>query len=341
MSGRARGLLRLAALVALVAGAGVVVALIAGSNGGRGGKSRIVSRTAPSAPARPPKLILRTSPHRLPEAISGEAAVAGPGGGVLSIGGLDSSTVSTTGVVELRPSSGIARSYGSLAQPLHDAAAAVVDGRTLAFGGGAATTIASVESLTPAGKGSIIGQLPQARSDLSAVSVGSRAYVLGGYDGTAPVADVLETKDGRTFNRIASLPVPVRYAAVALRAHVIYAFGGELASGRDSDAIQAIDVGTEHARLLGHLPRARSHASAVALGGRIYVLGGRSGGVPSDGIVAFNPTSGRAETTAAKLPHAVTNAAAAVAHDTGFLIGGLGANGTALDSVITIRLVAG
>jgi len=164
----------------------------------------------------------------------------------------------------------------------------------------------------PGGTARAIGHLPTARSDLSAVTIGPRAYVLGGYDGTSPVASVLATSDGRRFTEIARLPTPVRYAAVAALGRRIYAFGGELADGTDSNAIQAVDVHSHRARLIGRLPTPLSHASAVVLGGRIFVLGGRVAGAASDRILSFDPGRARLE-RAGRLPAAVTNAAAASA----------------------------
>lgn len=338
MSARRPGLLRLSVLLLAVAG---VVVLVTRSQGGpSGGEQGGMPTTTDSNSAKsasPARLVARKSPQHLPAPISGEVAVASRGG-VLSIGGLDASTVSTSGVVELRPPDGKAQAAGSLAEPLHDAAAAAIAGKTLVFGGGSASTIDSVESLARRGTSSIVGHLPVPRSDLSAATVGGRAYVLGGYYGTAPVGDVLQTGNGRSFKRIASLPTPVRYAAVVPQGHVIYAFGGEIASGQDSDVIQALDVSRQSARVIGHLPQATSHASAVALGGRIYVLGGRSGGTATDRILAFDPASKRISVEG-RLPYPVMNAAAATVGGVGFLVGGLGKTGNTLDALAKISLV--
>ncbi len=256
--------------------------------------------------------------------------------GVLSIGGLDSSLVSTSSVLQI-DATGV-NSGGALATPLHDAAAASLGKRTLVFGGGAAATIDSVESLDASGSAQVIGRLPTTRSDLSAVGIGGRAYILGGYDGSTTVPTVLETTDGKRFRQIARMPTPVRYAAVAAVGNVIYAFGGELSSGADTDAIQAIDVQTGSAKVIGHVPHAFSHGSAVAIGTRVFVLGGRVGGQATAQLLSFDPGSTRLK-SAASLPYPVTNAAAAVSDGVAYLVGGLGASGAALDSVITMRLV--
>jgi hypothetical protein len=131
------------------------------------------------------ELVVRAAPP-LPAPVSGEAATVVPAG-PLVIGGLDSSEASVEGVF-LLGRSGRLQAVGSLAGPLHDAAATTVGEKVLVFGGGTETSTDQVQSL-PAGispgseaKATVVGQLPAVRSDLSAVTVGSKAYVLGGYD---------------------------------------------------------------------------------------------------------------------------------------------------------------
>jgi N-acetylneuraminic acid mutarotase len=271
----------------------------------------------------------------LPAALSGEAVLGLPKS-ILVIGGLDSSDVSTSEVLELRTVTSRFTHLSPLSEPRHDTAAAALGGKLLVFGGGSLTELDSVESLS-AGSSEVIGRLPTTRSDLSAVTVAGRVYVLGGYDGQAPLGPVLQTIDGRRFTVVGELPVPFRYAAVAAIGGTIYTFGGELASGLDSDAIQAIDTGSGRARVIAHLHRSLSHASAVALHGRIYVLGGSSRESPTDEILSFNPSTKRLR-SAGHLPFAVTHAAATGIDGVGYLIGGLDAEGGSLASVIEVRL---
>src|SRR5262249_16475388 len=151
---------------------------------------------------------------------------------------------------------------GSLTGPLHDLAAATLGGKTYAFGGGASTTVDTVQALSPGGSAQQVGHLPAALSDLSATSVAGRIYVLGGFDGWAASASVFQTVDGRTFTRVARMPTPVRYTAIATVGDKIYAFGGELANGQDTNEIQEYDIGTERAVVAGHLAQPVSHAAA-------------------------------------------------------------------------------
>jgi len=295
---------------------------------------RAPTRSAASLAAVRPLVSL--DPHRLPAAVSGEAALASAGG-ILVIGGLDSSDVSTSAVMRLNPTTGRALQVGVLAQAAHDTAAAEIRGRTFVFGGGSATELDLVQALSPSSSGRIVGRLPSARSDLSALTIGDSAYLLGGYDGVAPLAEVLRTSDARRFVGVTRLAVAPRYAAVAAIGSRIYLFGGELEGGEDSNAIQMLDTRTGKASVIGRLPRAISHASAVELGGQVYVLGGRSSATALRQIVAFNPTTHRVR-LAGRLPIAVTNAAAAQQAGSGYLIGGIDSSGRTLNTVIQIRL---
>ncbi|MGH2973361.1 MAG: hypothetical protein ACRDLL_00620, partial [Solirubrobacterales bacterium] len=84
-------------------------------------------------------------------------------------------------------------------------------------------------------------------------------------------------------------------------------------------------------------PRPTSHASAVALGGRLYVLGGVVNGAPANRILVFDPSRHDVR-PAGRLPRAVANGAAATSGGTAYLIGGIDAGGSALRSIIEVRL---
>jgi N-acetylneuraminic acid mutarotase len=333
-SRRRRRLYPLAALLILAA------FLIVKTLGGSGGSSSGGSSGDPSPPE---ELASSVSSVSLPAPISGETAVA-VRGGTLIVGGLDASETSVSGVF-LLDESGKLRPAGSLSAPLHDAAATGLGGKVLVLGGGAATSTDTVQALperaSPQAQATatVVGHLPAVRSDLSAVTIGSKAYVLGGYDGTTPDPAVLATANGRSFSQVAELKVPARYLATAAVGGRIFAFGGETASGGATDAIQEIDPGKGTARVVGHLPRAFSHAVAVVLGGEVYVLGGEANGVATDAAWRFDPASGRVS-KAPPLPIAVAGAAAVGNGKAAYLLGGTGAGGETLSSVVSLRLQA-
>jgi N-acetylneuraminic acid mutarotase len=317
----------------LAVGAVVVVALVSWSSGGGSSHSQEAAAKIVLVARRGPAL---TAP------ISGESVVGLPGGPLI-LGGLDSAEGSVSGVFQLDAGTGRLHQAGALHAPLHDAAASVLGDRVLVFGGGVEASTDEVQVLplgtdkgTTAGVASVVGRLPAVRSDLSAVTVDGRAYVLGGYDGEAPLDSVLASSDGTSFSEVAKLPIPARYLAVAVSAGTIYAFGGELASGAPSDAIRAVNPKTGSAQIVGRLPQPVSHASAVALGQRIYLLGGESNGAASDRIWRFDPADGKV-VPAGRLPLPVAYGAAAVVGSTAYLVGGRGADGSALRTVVVLR----
>jgi hypothetical protein len=327
-------------LLPLIAGLGVVAATaLALSSGGSGSGG---DATRPSAVPRTVLVARAAAP--LPAPVSGESVVGLPGGPLI-LGGLDSSEASVSGVFQLDRTSGRLSPAGSLIGPLHDAAATALGGSVLVFGGGTESSSDEVQALplsggsvAPGTTASPVGRLPTVRSDLSAVTIGRRAYVLGGYDGSEPIDSVLATADGTSFDSVARLPDPARYLATAALGGRIYAFGGETASGGASDAIRVVDPGAGSARLVGHLPEPLSHAAAVALGGSVYLLGGETGsGAVSDRIWRFDPASGKVA-AAGRLPFPVAGGATATVGSTGYLIGGTGRGGEALPSVVALNL---
>lgn len=317
-----------------------IVIISSGSGDGSGSKPAAANGSGPKPPSAPAggplRLTFRESQLRLPAPVSGEV-VTSQSSSLLVIGGLDGRDVSTSSVLRFDPRAGTIASAGSLSQPLHDAAATAIAGGVLVFGGGSATTIDEVERLAPGRAGEVVGHLPQSRSDLTALTVGGSAVVLGGYDGAGPVSPVLETRDGRSFTTVANLPVAVRYASVTARGQTIFVLGGELADGSDSADIQAVDLANGSAKVVGHLPRGLSHSSAVELGGRTFLLGGRLDGQTTDQVLRFDPARTRAQRVG-RLPAPVQNAAAGAVAGAGFLLGGLDPKGTPLSAIVAVRL---
>src|SRR6266536_3013320 len=208
------------------------------------------------------------APWRLPAPLSRAVALPDGNGGALLLGGLDRSQASSDRVLHLDLARGTATPAGRLAAPVHDAAGALLGGTAYVFGGGAQQTVADVQAVVSGGRALLAGRLPAPRSDLAAATVDGRAYLVGGYDGRAPSRAVLETADGRHFRTVAQLPRGVRYPALAAAGEVVYVFGGEPAAGAESRAIQAINLRTGSARMVGQLPQGVAHAAAVRLAAR-------------------------------------------------------------------------
>ena len=318
----------------IAAGSGLCLTLAACSAGGGAAQAR------PSPPARsashPPPTVMQPpsalpavalqitpAPYQLPWPIAREVVLA-RGGDLLIAGGLTQRSATTGAVFLLDPVTGRVRRAGLLARPTQDAAGALVSGQAYVFGGNAAASVADVQALSASGTTATAGQLPEPRSGASAVTLGGSAYLIGGYDGASLETPVLATTDGRRFRAVATLPVPVRYPAVAGVGKTIWVFGGQTPSG-PTDAVQRVSLTTGRATVVGHLPDPASGAVAFTLGGRVYVAGGQvqrgPGPVTSNVVLAFDPTRD-AVTAAGQLPVPAANAAVAVLAGTAYLIGG-------------------
>jgi N-acetylneuraminic acid mutarotase len=276
-----------------------------------------------------------TAAWKLTEPVAREAVVAA-GNNLEILGGLDHTKFSTAAVVVIDPTTGSAQTPAKLAEAVHDSAGAALDGRVLVFGGGGPSEngTADVQAVPASGTATIAGKLPQSRSDHVAATAGNRAYVFSGYDGSAFVPSVLSTADGISFT---NLPVPVRYAAIAASSKTLYLFGGVAdAAGHDTNAIQALDTATGAITQVAQLPTPVSHASAISLGGKIYVLGGFvNNSTLSDQILRFDPTT-KTTTAVGKLPYPVSDAAAITINGKGYLVGGESTQRNPLTSIIVL-----
>jgi hypothetical protein len=317
-------------------------------------------------------------PWHLAAPVSREVAVAGPSGRLIVLGGLTAGGGSASGIYAVRTGSGAVHQVGALSAPMHDAAVAVIGQRAVVFGGGSPATVATVQAFTLHGRHSrsqdttatAAGSMPAPRSDAVAATVGPTTYLVGGYDGARPDAAVLATTDGRTFAKVAALPVPVRYPAVAALGGKLFVFGGQAITGPHAgapvDAIQAVDPARRTADVIGHLPEPLAGAAAVTVGGELFVAGGESSAaVPQapgvgttqlgaggksavagagaasspastvSAIWAFDPAAGRL-LPAGRLQVPVSHAAVTVAGGAAWIVGGE-SNGALVASVQMLR----
>jgi hypothetical protein len=151
----------------------------------------------------------------------------------------------------------------------HDAAAVLLGKRVLLFGGGQASSVDSIVRVDPAtGHAAPAGKLSEPLSDLGAVALNGRAYLVGGYTGTLFASAILRYPGEHV---VARLPNGTRYAGVAAIGRTIYVAGG-ITTGGTSDAIYAV---TNHVRQIGTLPAPEAHAGMASLGGALYLVGGR------------------------------------------------------------------
>ena len=164
-------------------------------------------------------------------------------------------------------------------------------------------------------RGSIVARLPRALSDLAAAAVGGTVYLVGGYDGHAPRAEIYSTTDGVHYALAGRLPVGVRYPAVAAVGRTLVIAGGITAAGATS-SVYTFDTASRRTRLLARLPAPLSHANAVAFAGSVYLLGG----IGASGITRVDVAARRLTSVAGRI--AVSDAAALTIGKRGLLVGG-------------------
>lgn len=297
-------------------------------------------------------LVASMARWQLPSPLSRAGAAPLPGHRVMLLGGLTASDTSSSHVDVLDTASGALTQVATLASPTHDAGSTTLGGNAYLFGGGQSASFSLVQAvpLTDASSSggtapaAVTGQLPTARSDGGAVTIGSTAYVVGGYDGTTGDAQVLATTDGSSFSPVVTLPVAVRYASVAQQGGIIYVFGGESQPGGSTQeystptgtttpppgqevaVVQAVNTRTRTAHVVGYLPHAVEGAAAFVLGGHIFLAGGDSqeqGASPNSGstIWTFDPSTDKFH-VAGHLASPVSYAAVAVEGHTAWLVGG-------------------
>lgn len=262
------------------------------------------------------------------------------GGKVYVLGGHNAVGGSVTSVEVFDPRSGAVRPAGALAYATHGAAAAVLHGRILVFGGASSSVHDVVQQFFPAtGRTRLIATMPTARADLTAAVAAGRVVLVGGFDGVGPQASVWATRDGHRFTVVAHLPQPVRYPAVAALGADVYAFGGLISGGEYTGSftsdIQRIDLRTGAARVVGHLPSPLAHAMAATVDGRVYLLGGSTPLGPSATIRRLDPRTGSTR-PAGRLPAPLTDGAVAAVGSTVYLLGGISRD--PLATIVAVRL---
>ncbi len=320
----------------------LAVALGSCSGGGDTHSSTPGTSEAKTTASRPSGVVrVADAGWRLPAPVAREVVVTN-GRELVVLGGLDATKFSTAAVVRVDASTGTSRPAGTLAEAVHDAAGARLGNAVLVLGGGGPSEngTADVQTIPANGATTVVGELPQPRSDHVAVTVGGKAYVLGGYDGHNIIADVLSTDDGKSFTKVGALPVPVRYPAVAAVGKMIYLFGGVMNSqaGIDTSVVQRLDTANGKIEIVAQLPTSLSHASAMVLDGQVFVVGGYVNNTQlSDQVLRFNPTSATTE-VAGHLPTPISDAAAAVIANRGFLVGGQATDRAPVASVTTISV---
>ena len=141
--------------------------------------------------------------QRLPAPVYRTVAVVA-GARIYVLGGHDRAGGTISDVYVVNAATGTSRRAGSLVLPTHGAAAANLGGRILVFGGASTSVHDVVQQFLPAaGRSRVVGHMPTVRADVTAVVVGRRVVLVGGFDGAGPQRDVWATANGRSFRVVA------------------------------------------------------------------------------------------------------------------------------------------
>lgn len=231
----------------------------------------------------------------------------------------------------------------SLSKPRRLLSAAAVNGIIYAIGGEASKSIATGATITPYatvetyaagsnGSWTLASPLPSARYWMGCATVNNKIYTFGGESdhGYFNVVDSLGGFGG-SWGLAGQLPVYRYNAAACTLGNTVYLIGGMVYNGTDFEASSEIDAwdpvsGTWTPKTWMNM--LRSDHQAIALNGKIYIIGG-VGGAPNSGdngslqgVEVYDPST-NSMGTAASLNHARWSFAAAQANGKIYAIGGL------------------
>jgi N-acetylneuraminic acid mutarotase len=257
----------------------------------------------------------------LPAPVQDPAFATLPPDRFVLLGGIDASGGSTGSVVlaDLEAPLGSA----ALPGPQHDAQAATLNGKVYVFGGGYLSELDHILRYD-SGSGTVtaVGTLPTPSSDVAVTATAGSAYIVGGFDGTNWLDSILAWRPGAPPRVVARLPIGLRYAAATTVDGDVMIIGGSSPSGATA-AIYRFDPRTRAVAQIGRLARPITHATAAALNGTVYLVGGRSDNLDGQtaSVWAIDPTTGRVR-RAGRLPQPLSDAAAVAVGDAIIVAGG-------------------
>ena len=164
--------------------------------------------------------------------------------------------------------------------------------------------------------------LPDARSNMAALSYQTSIYVIGGETPTGVTGSILSIQSGETgWQELPAKPTPVADVQAALVGERIYVPGGRLAGGNPTSVLEVYDLRQKRWERRASLPVALSAYALAAVDGRLYLFGGWNGKQAVATIYSYDPET---DTWQARtpLPSARAFTAAVALEGRIYLIGG-------------------
>lgn len=170
--------------------------------------------------------------------------------------------------------------------------------------------------------------LPVAVNHAMAAAYRGRLYVVGGYSGTGQVLRSTYVLRGPRWRRLAPMPAPRAAAAAAVAGRRLYVVGGVQQRGSLAQVAFALDLRRlRWSTVTGPTPR--EHLAGAALGGKVYAVAGRLGGLDSNQSVVQSFTPGaRTWSEVPSVPEARGGTGAAAAGGRLISVGGEEPSGT-------------
>jgi len=189
------------------------------------------------------------------------------------------------------------RSAATVPVPRTEVAAAVF-GREIAVVGGFLANgqnTSRADAYSPArNRWRRLPNLPVRVDHAMAAGAGAELYVVGGYGpGSVARATAFVLRRGQ-WSALPSLPAPRAAAGMAVAGGKLYVVGGVEAPGRLAPDAFAFDLDDRRWSLIAG-PRPREHLGAAALGGVVYAVAGRTGGLDTnlDIVEAYDAAANR------------------------------------------------
>ncbi|MBI4027689.1 MAG: HYR domain-containing protein, partial [Verrucomicrobia bacterium] len=127
---------------------------------------------------------------------------------------------------------------------------------------------------------SIKANNPIPREGVGVAAVGTKVYVIGGYNfGDRNVNTVFDTVTGTWTTNLAPMPTSRSELIAVSDGRYVYCIGGRATIA----AMERYDPATDTWTILRSLPTGRGGLGAAVVGDKIYVIGGRQGGAPFSG----------------------------------------------------------